>query len=219
MLLPSVTNPYQGLLLGEPLAAPFAQAATGSWSNLASNALLSGTTNLSLQFTAADASRPVQQVDLFVDGTFARTLTNIPPQTNNVLYVTLNGYPTNYTVPANATIKSVVSNLTLRLNRTAYTNATQVQAIAHGDRIELRSLDFTKAGSQVPSWSAIQPAARRSSPPSSLPAAARLWTRLPMAFAAMPSRVTRQPAGITSCSASPRQRRGSDGRHNERRHQ
>ena len=146
----SVTNPYQGLLLGEPLAAPFAQAATGSWSNLASNALLSGTTNLSLQFTAADASRPVQQVDLFVDGTFARTLTNIPPQTNNVLYVTLNGYPTNYTVPANATIKSVVSNLTLRLNRTAYTNATQVQAIAHGDRIELRSFDFTKAGAQVP---------------------------------------------------------------------
>ena len=68
----SVTNPYQGLLLGEPLAAPFAQPASGSWSNLPANALLSGTTNLSLQFNAADANHPVQQVDLFVDGTSPR---------------------------------------------------------------------------------------------------------------------------------------------------
>jgi uncharacterized protein (TIGR03790 family) len=146
----SVTNPYQGLLLGEPLAAPFAQAASGSWSNLPANAHLSGTTNLSLQFNAADPAHPVQQVDLFVDGTFARTLTNIPPQANNVLYITLNGYPTNYTVPANATILSVASDLTLTLNQDACTNATKIQAIAHGDRIELQSFDLTKAGSQIP---------------------------------------------------------------------
>jgi len=145
----SVTNPYQGLLLGEPLAAPFALPSIGSWIGLPAAALLSGTTNLSLQFMAADADHPVQQVDLFVDGTYAQTLTNIPPQTNNVLYVTINGYPTNYTVPANATIRSVVSNVTQRLNRTAYTNATKVQAIAHGDRVELRSFDLAKAGSQV----------------------------------------------------------------------
>ena len=75
----SVTNPYQGVLLGEPLAAPFARAPGASWSNLPANALLSGTTNLSLQINAADPAHPVQQVDLFVDGTFAQTLTNIPP--------------------------------------------------------------------------------------------------------------------------------------------
>ena len=54
----SVTNPYQGLLLGEPLAAPFALPPAGAWSSLPANALLSGTTNLSLQFTAADADSP-----------------------------------------------------------------------------------------------------------------------------------------------------------------
>ena len=146
----SVTNPYQGLILGDPLAAPFAQPASGSWSGLPANSVLASTTNLSLQFTAADPNHPVQQVDLFVDGTFAQTLTNIPPRTNNVLYVTLNGYPTNYTVPSAATLQSVVSNLTLRLNQTSYTNATKVLAVAHGDRIELQSFNLAKAGSQIP---------------------------------------------------------------------
>ena len=59
-----VTNPYQGLLLGEPLAAPFALPPTGAWNNLPPDALLAGTTNLSVQFAAADANHPVQQVDL-----------------------------------------------------------------------------------------------------------------------------------------------------------
>jgi uncharacterized protein (TIGR03790 family) len=145
----SVTYPYQGLLMGDPLAAPFALHPSGAWSGLPANALLSGTTNLSLQINAADAEHPVQQVDLFVDGVFAQTLTNIPPQPSNVFYVTLNGYPTNYTVPATATIGSVVASLTLCLNQAAYTTATKVQAYAYGDRIELRALDRTTTGSQV----------------------------------------------------------------------
>src|SRR5205823_8773402 len=75
----SVTNPYQGLLVGEPLAAPFAQPPLANWNNLPPNALLSGTTNLAFQANAADASRPVQQVDLFLDGLWLKTVTNIPP--------------------------------------------------------------------------------------------------------------------------------------------
>ncbi len=78
-----------------------------------------------------------------------QTLTNIPPEPANVLYVTLNGHATNYSVPANATIESVVSNLTLRLHQAAYTNATRIRATAHGDRVELQSFDSAKAGSQV----------------------------------------------------------------------
>jgi uncharacterized protein (TIGR03790 family) len=145
----SVTNPYQGLLVGEPLSAPFALPPVGAWAGLPPNALLSGITNLSLQINAADEIHPVQQVDLFVDGTFLQTLTNIPPQNNNVFYVTLNGYPTNYTVPAGATILSVASNLALRLNQTPYSSATSIQAVPYGDRIELRSLDRTRSGAQV----------------------------------------------------------------------
>src|SRR6185436_8358117 len=40
----SVTNPYQGILIGEPLAAPFAVPCSGAWSNLPPNAVLAGTT-------------------------------------------------------------------------------------------------------------------------------------------------------------------------------
>src|SRR5207245_3145304 len=65
----SVTNPYQGLLIGEPLAAPFAQAASGSWSNLPPYSLLSGTTNLTVGFAASDSSHHVQIINLFLDGT------------------------------------------------------------------------------------------------------------------------------------------------------
>jgi len=89
-----VTNPYQGILVGEPLAAPFARPATGAWSNLPLNARLSGTTNLAFGCAAADASRPVQQADLFVDGTFLQSLTNIPPQQNNQLFLSVNGFGT-----------------------------------------------------------------------------------------------------------------------------
>ena len=146
----SVTNPYQGLLVGEPLGAPFAQPPGLSWTSLPVNALLSGSTNLSLLATGNDAKHPVQQVDLFLDGKFLQTVTNIPPRTNNVVSLTLNGAFTNYTIPAGASLKSIVSNLVLRLNQTAFSNATRVVASAHGDRIELRSLDITRSGSQTP---------------------------------------------------------------------
>src|SRR6266850_5010106 len=62
----SLTNPYEGLIVGEPLAAPFAQTSTATWVGLPVNALLSGTTNLSLRSYASDSNHPVQQVDLFL---------------------------------------------------------------------------------------------------------------------------------------------------------
>ena len=93
----SLANPYQGLIVGEPLAAPFARPPVGAWINLPANSVLSGITNLTLQCTASTSNRPIQQVDLFLDGTWLQTLTNIPPAAGNQLYVTINGYPTNYT--------------------------------------------------------------------------------------------------------------------------
>lgn len=146
----SVANPYQGLVVGEPLAAPFAQPATGAWNNLPVTARLSGVTNLSLQIAGSDSRHPVQQVNLFLDGTFLQSVTNIAPSANNILYVTLNGFPTNYVIPSGATIESVASNLTVRLSGAAYVNASKVHAFTHGDRIELQSFDNSKLGAQVP---------------------------------------------------------------------
>jgi uncharacterized protein (TIGR03790 family) len=136
----SLDIPYQGLIVGEPLAAPWRQLAAGSWLGVASNAVVSGTATLTVNFSAADAGHPLQQIDLFVDGKFLRTLTNLPPQTGNVLNLNLRNQALSYVVPANATLASVARDLTALLNLPANTNATQTAATLTGDRITLRSL-------------------------------------------------------------------------------
>jgi hypothetical protein len=146
----SLANPYQGLIVGEPLAAPFARPPVGAWVNLPANSVLSGTTNLTFQCAATTTNRPVQQVDLFLDGTWLQTLTNIPPVAGNKLYVTINGYPTNYLVPNNATIKSVASGLADVLNQSSYAQQTKVQAVAYGDRLGLQLTDTNTLGAQIP---------------------------------------------------------------------
>jgi hypothetical protein len=146
----SLVNPYQGLIVGEPLAAPFARPPDGAWVNLPANNVLSGITNLMLQCTASVLNRPIQQVDLFLDGTWRQTLTNIPPAAGNQLYVTINGWGTNYTVPTNATIKSVASGLADLLNQPAYAGQSKAQATACGDRIELQFTDINTPGAQIP---------------------------------------------------------------------
>jgi hypothetical protein len=147
----SVTNPYQGIMVGEPLAAPFARQPNVSWNNLPLNARLSGTTNLSLQASGSDGQHPVQQLDVFLDGIYLQTVTNISPgaNNNNIIYITLNGFPTNYSAPTGATIKSAVSDIVARLNQSPYSIFTKVQAFAHGDRIELKSIDSTKLAGQI----------------------------------------------------------------------
>lgn len=145
----SLENPYQGILVGEPLAAPFALPAGGNWVGLPDGALLSGTTNLSVQFNSSSWHRPVQQVDLFLDGELLHTVTNLAPQQNNILYATINGFTTSYTVPAGASIGSVVTGLVSQLNLITFSNSTKVAAFAHGDRIELQSLNLSALGSNV----------------------------------------------------------------------
>jgi hypothetical protein len=134
--------------VGEPLAAPFARPPVGAWVNLPANSVLSGITNLMLQCNASASNHPIQQVDLFLDGTWLQTLTNIPPVAGNQLYVTINGCTTNYLVPSNATIASVASGLADVLNQSAYAGQAKAQATAYGDRIVLQSTDINTPGAQ-----------------------------------------------------------------------
>ncbi len=143
----SVLNPFEGVFVGEPLAAPFARPGSASWSSLTNGSVLSGQPHLSLALTAAATNLPLDQVDLFVDGTFFRTMTNLPPAAGNVLSVTLNGSAINYTVPTNATQAGVAAGLAGALN--LQSNVTQVVAFPVGDRIELQSLNKFVPGSNV----------------------------------------------------------------------
>jgi len=143
----SVLNPFEGLLVGDPLAAPFAHTASANWDALTNGTRLSGPVVLSPVFTAAAANLPLAQADLFVDGTYFQTLTNLPPEAGNVVSVTLNGDAINYTVPANANLATVATGLAAALN--LQSGATQVKALPFGDRIELQSLAASVPGSNV----------------------------------------------------------------------
>ncbi len=134
----SVNVPYLGLMVAEPLAAPFARFGSGQWTTNLASAMLSGTTNLSVNISAHDNKHPLQQVDLFVDGVYYSTLTNLAPSPGNQLTVTLNGYPIAYTVPTNSTLVTIATGLATQIN--AVTNATLVKASVHGDRIQLQSI-------------------------------------------------------------------------------
>ena len=143
----SLLNPFEGLFIGEPLAAPFARPGSPAWSSLTNGTVLSGTTTLSLSFTAATTNLPLAQADLFVDGTFFQTMTNLLPTAGNVLSVILNGYTNHYTVLTNETLSSAAVGLGGVLN--LQSNLTHVAAIPVGDRIELQSLSINVPGSNV----------------------------------------------------------------------
>lgn len=134
----SLHTPYQGLIVGEPLAAPFASAGAGGWVGITPGAALSGTPQLTVRFTASDAARPLQQVDLFVDGKFFRTLTNIVPAAGNQVNARLGSQNVTYTVPANATLAGMATGLAAALNALAVSNVTRTLALPIGDRVELR---------------------------------------------------------------------------------
>ncbi len=143
----SLLSPYQGLMCGEPLSAPFARPGSGDWSSLTNNTVLSGHVTLTPSFAAAVTNLPLGRVDLFLDGTFYQTMTNLPPAQGNLLSVTLNGITITNGVPTNSTLWSLASTVAADLN--IETNLTEVIAFPIGDRLELQSLNPAARGSDV----------------------------------------------------------------------
>jgi uncharacterized protein (TIGR03790 family) len=140
-------NPYQGLMVGEPLSAPFARPGTGVWVSPTNGAVLNGPAALELTFLCAATNLPLAQADLFVDGTFFQTLTNLAPTAGNVVSVTLNGHTVVSTIQTNDSLATAAESLTTALN--AQSNLTQVVAYPAGDRIELQSQAIYVPGSNV----------------------------------------------------------------------
>ncbi len=143
----SLANPYQGLIVGEPLAAPFAQPGSAVWNSPTNGSVLSGLAAFNVSFIAADASRPLAQVDLFLDGGFVETLTNLPLTPGNIFSVRLNGGSARYTVASNDSLGSAATGLASAV--AAQQNTMGVTADAVGDRLVLRSQDVSTLGSHI----------------------------------------------------------------------
>lgn len=142
----SVSHPYQGLMVGEPLTSPFSMPVSGDWLGLTEGTTIQGNANLSLSFIS-DQNRPIQQVDLFVDGMFYRTLTNVPPQSGNMVRVNAAGRIISYRVPSGATLQTVASGLAVAIENQR--TMTGVTAGAVGDRVWLQSVIEGRSGSSV----------------------------------------------------------------------
>jgi len=136
----SVRQPFQGLFVGEPLASPWSRSFAGGWESIETNSVLQGTTNLCLYFTADETVRPLERIDLFLNGRYSQTLTNTTPHAGNRLTVQLNGYPISYEVPVDASLDKIASALAAEMNQATNSNITRVSAQAFGDRIELQSM-------------------------------------------------------------------------------
>ncbi len=143
----SLANPYQGLMVGEPLSAPFARPGSAAWNSPAQGAVLSGVATFNFTFSAADTNHPLTQVDLFVDGGFVQTVTNLAPSAGNVLSAIVGGVTATYTVANGDSLASAAVGLASAL--AAQENTTGVSAEAVGDRLLLRSRSVATLGSQI----------------------------------------------------------------------
>jgi hypothetical protein len=168
----SVSDPHQGLFVGDPLAAPFARRGKVLVnSSLNNTPTLAGEITPKLICQAASTNLPLSRVDLFIDGVWFQTITNIQPSPGDQLSMTLNGIPIHYSVPANSTIESVAAGLAAAIN--SVSNTTAVAASLSGfvtseierndggfsplyattrtmsDRVELHSLNPATAAANV----------------------------------------------------------------------
>lgn len=133
----SVRHPYQGHFVGEPLSAPFSRRPTGGWTLPPAGATLSGQVLLECEFGAGAAELPVASVQLFVDGRYVQTLTNLLPSPGNLLTGVIGGSQFEYSVPALATLSQVAGDLAGALNQ-QLNGVVQVEAV--GDRLRLKQL-------------------------------------------------------------------------------
>jgi len=141
----SLANPYQGLMGGEPLSAPFARPGSATWNSPAAGSVLSNQAAFNLSFSAAATNLPLAQVDLFMDGGFVQTVTNVPLNAGNDLSVTVAGITASYTVAGGDSLASAAVGLAA-----AVENEIGVQADAVGDRLVLRSTNVAVLGSRIP---------------------------------------------------------------------
>jgi uncharacterized protein (TIGR03790 family) len=143
----SLANPYEGVIVGEPLSAPFARPGSAVWNSPANASVVSGLAGFNVSCSAADTNHPLAQADLFVDGTFAGTITNLPPSPGNILSVTIDGVTASYTNASGDTLGSAATGMASAV--AALPGSVNVQADAVGDRLVLRSQNVPVLGSHI----------------------------------------------------------------------
>jgi len=145
-LMMSVRNPYQGIVVGDPLCAPYATPSSVSFEGITNGVVVGGMISLTGKVASLDATSPMTRLDVWMNGRFHGIVTNIPPAPGNEISVFINGTSRTYTVKGGDTLYTVVTGLVGVLNQPPLPG---VKAFGFGDRVEFRQ---TNLGESAAGW-------------------------------------------------------------------
>jgi uncharacterized protein (TIGR03790 family) len=141
----SVQYPYQGLFVGEPLAAPYARPPFVAITNLLSNQVVSGTVTVAVTAGAGTLDRAPFALDAYVDDLWVASLARVEPTAGNVLSFTLAGTTCTHVVTAGQTLYQAVAGLRNSIN----SSNLPVQAESFGDRLSLVYTNYGQSGADL----------------------------------------------------------------------
>ncbi len=143
----SVQHPFQGVIVGDPLTAPYACPPLVTVSGLVAGLVVTSDVPLTLHASTTGEAGRVSRLDVFVDGYFAGTATNLPPAAGNSVSVTLDTNVVSCTVQSGDTLERVAA----RLAQAITNDVSGFRATAYGDRVEIvqQTLGLSGAWIQV----------------------------------------------------------------------
>lgn len=142
----SVEAPYQGLFVGDPLAAPFAAPPVLAVTSQVPYQIVTGTIPVQVSAAARSNGVPAAAIDLYLDGRFHTNLATLGPTEKNRLSIVVEGRTNTATVATNDSLFDVVVALADAVNDD--TNQI-VSAKGTGDRLELIYNGFNHDGDNV----------------------------------------------------------------------
>ncbi len=147
----SLRNPYQGVVIGDPLTAPYAVPPGIAVYGLEPGEVLEGLVNIAFTATASRVDRTVDRIDLFIDDLLVTTLTNIALRAGDEIFAEINGEKRAYEIQPGDTLADAAQGLAEAINASVAPPPlfTPVTAYAHSDRIELTQTALGEAGAHI----------------------------------------------------------------------
>ena len=130
----SVRYPYQGIWVGDPLAAPFAAPPSVRIESPARNAALDGEVDLRIAVAAHERGTPPVFLDLYVDGRFHAPIARPIAPVGNDLVAQVGPYRFSYTVAPGEDLFGIAAGLAWAINAQG---AGKITASAKSDRVEI----------------------------------------------------------------------------------
>ena len=130
----SVRNPYQGIWVGDPLAAPFSTPPTVKILSPASNAEVENEVSLQISATAHEHGAPPVFLDLYIDGLHHAPVARPFAPVGNDLVAQIGPQRFAYTVAPGEDLYAAVAGLAWAINSKG---GGQITATAKADRIEI----------------------------------------------------------------------------------